>query len=178
MFDESLYDYLQIGIIQHFKSSSKTTEEIHQSLDSLGYRVGYSLIEKLAPDTVRFTDDISIMKYLCKDYWTALFSKQIDNLRTNNSGIFVLQDNSFRLLAQISNEEESNEVSQLIASFACGLLRGTLANFGYSNVVTADLITLPCCKFTINIISNRAAVGTGSAQGSGSGTVKQGQKTF
>ncbi len=39
----------------------------------------------MAPENLRMTDDISIMKYLCKDYWTGLFAKQIDNLRTNNS---------------------------------------------------------------------------------------------
>jgi len=115
------------------------------------------------------------MKYLCKDYWTALFTKQIDNLKTNNSGIFVLQDNNFKLLAQVSNEEQSAEVSQCIVSFACGLLRGTLANFGYSNIVTADVQTLPCCKFNINIISNRTALGP--ASGSVSTSVKQVQKT-
>ena len=39
----------------------------------------------MAPDTSRLCDDISVMKYICKEYWTLLFSKQIDNLRTNNS---------------------------------------------------------------------------------------------
>ncbi len=46
MIDESLYDYLQLCIIQHFKATKKTTEEIHHTLDNLGFRVGYSLIEK------------------------------------------------------------------------------------------------------------------------------------
>ncbi len=104
------------------------------------------------------------MKYLCKEYWSAMFNKQIDNLRTNNSGIFVLQDNNFKLLTQVSNDEESFETSQNVASFTCGLLRGTLANFGYTNIVTADIQSLPCCKFQINIISNRINMTTSSIQ--------------
>jgi hypothetical protein len=39
----------------------------------------------MVPDTFRLTDDISIMKYICKEFWISLFTKQIDNLRTNNS---------------------------------------------------------------------------------------------
>lgn len=39
----------------------------------------------MVPDTNRLTDDITIMKYICKEFWMCLFSKQIDNLRTNNS---------------------------------------------------------------------------------------------
>jgi len=163
MIDESLYEYLQICIIQYLKANKSTHEEVISSLDSLGYRVGYNLCERLSPDTARFTDDINVMKYLCKDYWSAMFNKQIDNLRTNNSGIFVLQDNNFRLLTQMSNDEESLETSQSVAAFTCGLLRGTLANFGYSNIVTADIQSIPCCKFQINIISNRMNINSNAS---------------
>lgn len=61
-------------------------------------------------------------------------------------GIFVLQDNNFKLLSQFSYEDQSVEASQNIMAFVCGLLRGTLANLGYSNMVTADIQSLPCCK--------------------------------
>lgn len=46
MIDDSLYEYLQISIVQYYKNSSKSTEEIQQSLDSLGFRVGYNLVER------------------------------------------------------------------------------------------------------------------------------------
>lgn len=39
----------------------------------------------MVPDTFRLTDEISVMKYICKEFWISLFTKQIDNLRTNNS---------------------------------------------------------------------------------------------
>nr|XP_009913642.1 PREDICTED: trafficking protein particle complex subunit 6B isoform X3 [Haliaeetus albicilla] len=53
-------------------------------------------------DTARFKDELDIMKFICKDFWTTVFRKQIDNLRTNHQGIYVLQDNKFRLLTQMS----------------------------------------------------------------------------
>ena len=46
MIDDSLFEYLQISIVQYFKNSSKTLEDTQQSLDSLGFRVGYNLIER------------------------------------------------------------------------------------------------------------------------------------
>jgi hypothetical protein len=74
------------------------------------------------------------MKYVCKgicivlfikffnrinylEFWITLFSKQIDNLRTNNSGIFVLQDNNFRFLSQISSGKQYLDVLDLVCSF-------------------------------------------------------------
>lgn len=46
MIDDSLYEYLQLSILQYYKTMNKSPEEIQQSLDYLGYRVGYNLIEK------------------------------------------------------------------------------------------------------------------------------------
>lgn len=39
---------------------------------------------RLTKDTVRFKDELDIMKFICKDFWTCVFKKQIDNLRTNH----------------------------------------------------------------------------------------------
>lgn len=35
-------------------------------------------------DTPRFKDELDTMKFICKDFWSALYKKQIDNLRTNH----------------------------------------------------------------------------------------------
>lgn len=39
---------------------------------------------RLAFSKPRFTDSLDIVKFVCKDVWTAAFNKQIDNLRTNH----------------------------------------------------------------------------------------------
>ena len=46
MIDDSLNDYLKICIMQYYKSTKDSREEIQHSLDNLGFRVGYSLIER------------------------------------------------------------------------------------------------------------------------------------
>ncbi|CAJ0917914.1 unnamed protein product, partial [Ranitomeya imitator] len=53
-------------------------------LENMGFRVGQGLIERFTKDTARFKDELDIMKFVCKDFWTTVFKKQIDNLRTNH----------------------------------------------------------------------------------------------
>jgi hypothetical protein len=44
--DEGIYEYLQISIQKYLNDTRKTHEEVLRCLDSLGFRVGYQLIEK------------------------------------------------------------------------------------------------------------------------------------
>ena len=44
--EDGLYEYFHICVMQYYKSSKKSQEEVHKSLDSLGFRVGYNLIER------------------------------------------------------------------------------------------------------------------------------------
>ncbi|OKL56746.1 hypothetical protein UA08_07884 [Talaromyces atroroseus] len=71
-------------------------------LESLGYRVGQGLAERFSRDRPRFADNLDVIKFICKDLWTILFKKQVDNLKTNHRGVYVLSDNSFRPLTRMS----------------------------------------------------------------------------
>lgn len=39
---------------------------------------------RFSRDRPRFTDTLDAIKFLCKDLWTLIFRKQIDNLKTNH----------------------------------------------------------------------------------------------
>lgn len=39
---------------------------------------------RFSRDRPRFNDNLDVIKFLCKDLWTVLFRKQIDNLKTNH----------------------------------------------------------------------------------------------
>ena len=39
---------------------------------------------RFSRDRPRFIDTLDMIKFLCKDMWTLLFRKQIDNLKTNH----------------------------------------------------------------------------------------------
>lgn len=53
-------------------------------LELLGYRVGYALVERIAKELPRISTELDCMKFICKEFWSAIFRKQVDNLRTNH----------------------------------------------------------------------------------------------
>lgn len=75
-------------------------------LESLGYRVGQGLVERFSRDRARFGDTLDVIKFVCKDLWTLVFRKQVDNLKTNHRvGIFFGSFFSFVLSSAASCEE-------------------------------------------------------------------------
>ncbi|TEY54240.1 hypothetical protein BOTCAL_0240g00080 [Botryotinia calthae] len=104
-------------------------ERVFFRLESLGYRVGLGLVERFSKDRPRFTDTLDVIKFLCKDLWMLVFRKQIDNLKTNHRGVYVLTDHSFRPFARMSTEPGGNAVirAQPFLYFPCGIIRGALA---------------------------------------------------
>lgn len=119
-------------------------------------------------DRPRFSDHLEAIKFICKDFWSELFKKQIDNLKTNHRGTFVLQDNKFCWLARMSLDPSletpgsiqdpvamaENKVAQAIGMhlyFPCGIIRGALSNLGIPCAVSADISNLPACSFVIRI---------------------------
>lgn len=96
------------------------------------------------------------MRYICTEFWKFTFSKQVDNLRTNNSGTFILTDEQFRFIARISNNDhESKEYKQKVKcyeSFVSGLIKGALINLGYDSVpIVATQITGSKLQLTITV---------------------------
>lgn len=77
------------------------------------------------------------MKFICTEFWKFTFSKQVDNLRTNNSGTFIFTDEAFKFIARVSNaDNESKEFKQKIKcyeSFVVGMIKGALMNMGYES---------------------------------------------
>ncbi|XP_028817924.1 trafficking protein particle complex subunit 6B, like [Denticeps clupeoides] len=158
---DALFEFLHTEIVAHvYKEQAQrgdTEKERSSSLSALegmGFRVGQGLIEKFTKDSPSFKDDLDIMKFVCKDFWTNVFRKQIDNLRTNHQGTYVLQDNKFALLTQISSGKQYLEEAPKFLAFSCGLLRGALSNLGLESVVTAEVSLMPACKFQVVIQKN------------------------
>uniref|UniRef100_A0ABI7X8H1 Trafficking protein particle complex subunit 6B n=1 Tax=Felis catus TaxID=9685 RepID=A0ABI7X8H1_FELCA len=66
-------------------------------------------------------------------------------------GIYVLQDNKFRLLTQMSAGKQYLEHASKYLAFTCGLIRGGLSNLGIKSIVTAEVSSMPACKFQVMI---------------------------
>ncbi|XP_076343415.1 trafficking protein particle complex subunit 6B-like isoform X1 [Tachypleus tridentatus] len=101
------------------------------------------------------------MKFICKELWLWMYKKQIDNLRTNHQkcncftqllqGVYVLQDNSFRFLTQLSQSKQYVESTYKYLAFSCGVIRGALSNLDIICVVTAEVSSPPACKFQVQV---------------------------
>jgi hypothetical protein len=124
-------------------------------------------------DAPRPTTPLDVIKFLCKDLWTLLFRKQIDNLKTNHRGIYVLTDNTFKPLGRMSFDTKKYDAAMqaaLVAQtgdvalgrdansqarvqpflyFPAGLIRGCLAGLGITATVTAESAALPGATFQI-----------------------------
>lgn len=146
-------------------------------IEAVGFQVGQQLAERYTKDRPRFTDHLDVIKFICKDFWSEVFRKQVDFLKTNHRGVFVLQDTKFRWLTRISadviaSQEEmdvmgtvskslntnggTGTVKAVVAAsqylyFPCGIIRGALTNLGVSCSVLAEVATLPSCSFTVRI---------------------------
>ncbi|KAL3516191.1 hypothetical protein ACH5RR_023093 [Cinchona calisaya] len=135
-------------------------------IEAIGFQVGHQLSERYTMP--RFSDHLEAIKFICKDFWPELFKKQVDNLKTNHRGTFVLQDNKFHWLTRMSMDpslETSGSIQDLAAMaenkaaqaigmhlyFPCGIIRGALSNLGIPCAVSADITNVPACSFVIHI---------------------------
>ncbi|KAF8525084.1 TRAPP complex subunit trs33 [Hysterangium stoloniferum] len=138
-------------------SKAQVTEEedaIRIRLESMGAHAGANLAERLVGERGRFTDTLDVIKFICKDVWMAVWEKQIDNLRTNHRGVYVLQDNTFRPIVRISSSEgpvDALKRAKIHTAFPAGLLRGALSRLGYQATVVAEITSLPQCTFQIKL---------------------------
>nr|ACG25888.1 transport protein particle component, Bet3 containing protein [Zea mays] len=137
-------------------------------IEAIGFQVGHQLSERYTMERPRFSDHLEAIKFICKDFWSELFKKQIDNLKTNHRGTFVLQDNRFRWLTRVSLDprientdstendsaalgDTAAQTTTMLLYFPCGLIRGALTNLGISCSVSADMSNLPACSFVVRI---------------------------
>ena len=91
--NDTLFKVLFVQLIEiSLKQSIPDDSEIPQPdqelafyrIERIGFQVGQRLINRLVLGHRLFTDQLDILKYICKDYWLAIFHKQIDNLKTNH----------------------------------------------------------------------------------------------
>lgn len=123
--NEACLHYLFMQIVFKALSDSKNpsspSEPIDQEaafyrIEQLGYQVGQRLLlqslYRNAP-SARLPQQIDQVKYLCKEFWQAIFGKTIDNLKTNHRGVYVLQDKSFDWIARFATDATATETARM-----------------------------------------------------------------
>jgi hypothetical protein len=126
-------------------------DAVHRRLEALGYRVGQGVVERFSRDRPRFHDTLDVIKFLCKDVWLLAFGKQVDNLKTNHRGVYVLTDTHFRPISRMSTEPGGQAVvrAKPFLCYPAGIVRGALAALGITATVQAETTDLPAAVFHI-----------------------------
>ncbi|PPJ57999.1 hypothetical protein CBER1_10432 [Cercospora berteroae] len=130
--------------------NSSTREAVFWRLDNLGYRVGQGLIERFSQTKPRPQTPLEAIKFICKDLWTILFRKQIDNLKTNHRGVFVLTDSRFQPISRMSVDRRAGPRAGEDA------LRRGQAGLGIEVTVTAETTEIPVATFQIKMKGAKA----------------------
>ncbi|XP_019875216.1 trafficking protein particle complex subunit 6b [Aethina tumida] len=156
MADDAIFDFLHSEIVNYvlernIEQNKDGKDEDLSNIEYIGFSTGYRIIERLTKELPRFKDELDTMKFICTDFWSAIYKKQIDNLRTNHQGVYVLQDNAFRFLTRLSNGKQYLEAAPRYVTFTCGVIRGCLANLNINCLVTAEVQNMPSCKFHIQV---------------------------
>ena len=111
--------FMQVAYKALRDSTTPSEQPDHEAafyrIEQLGYSVGQRLLEQLllASQPPRFAEHIDAVKFLCKDFWTAIFGRGIDNLKTNHRGVFVLQDNNCQWIARFAVDGASPETAKM-----------------------------------------------------------------
>eukprot|EP00884_Botryococcus_braunii_P016673 jgi/Botrbrau1/368/Bobra.110_2s0024.1 len=156
---ESCLELLTIELVRFYYSQELVPPEL--AIEAIGLRVGRQLIERYTASRPRLIENLDVIKFICKEFWQELFKKQVDNLRTNHRGTFVLHDGQFRGLSKLSTgpsagtggQLTTNELAKQYLVLPCAVIRGALLHLGLDCTVSADGSNLPACDFTVIIKS-------------------------
>lgn len=122
----------------------------------------FSLALNAANPLARPSTELDTIKFICKELWTAVFRKQIDNLKTNHKGTFVLTDNLFYPLRRCALEagkmEEARARAAPFLHFPAGVVRGALKALGLEAEVGCEVagIGLPAAVVMVRMLGARA----------------------
>ncbi|KAH3685652.1 hypothetical protein WICPIJ_003399 [Wickerhamomyces pijperi] len=132
-------------------------QEFIATLEEIGYNIGLKASEFINyenPDLDLLQDFelLNAMKFICRDVWKYLYGKQIDNLRTNHKGTFVLIDNlfkPFKNFSSLNGDEETLRMSKLYTWLPSGIIKGALKSFDVDAVVSPEISGFPKVSFNI-----------------------------
>ena len=141
------------GRVDVLQSPLIASDDVTVRIELLGVDVGLRLTEILMLKTnSKIVDILDIMKFVCRDVWKVLYGKQMDNLRTNHRGTFVLIDNKHRL---IDNMMSDGGITDTVSKgkhyvwFSCGIIRGILMSFAVFAQVTSEISHFPSVSFNV-----------------------------
>ncbi|RLV92766.1 Trafficking protein particle complex subunit 6B [Spathaspora sp. JA1] len=148
------------GTVNVLDSMIMHNDEVTIRIEKYGYNLGVKISEALLYKNgggAKIVDILDIMKFVCRDVWKCLYNKQMDNLRTNHRGTFVLVDTNYKLISSLNSPlglQDTMTKAKVYMWFPCGIIRGILKNFGIDANVTAEITQFPSVTFNIHTSIN------------------------
>ena len=124
------------------------------NIESIGFQVGQRIVESRSRNAKMMADTMQVFRFICKDFWSYIFQKQVTRLKSNHFDTYVIIDDDFAWLknvAPVGAVDFDVEVLKFLV-FPCGLIRGALSNLGVSCTVNAECDELPKVKFTVKCL--------------------------
>ncbi|CDW52882.1 Trafficking protein particle complex subunit 6B [Trichuris trichiura] len=155
--------YLHIEIVSYFSNVAEASNNpgnvsfqpfqplVIEKLESMGLRIGYALCERLTKEQPRMASELEIFKFICRDFWRSMFGKQVDSLKTNHQGIYVITDGGFKLMPPFSNTGEFRSEAPRYLALSRGIIKGALCNLGLSASVVTDIPEMPVIRFSVTL---------------------------
>ena len=66
------------------RDADEALDAAYTSIEAMGFRIGVRLAELHSIDKKRVVEPLDCVKFICKDFWSLLFKKNVDNLKTNH----------------------------------------------------------------------------------------------
>ncbi|KAF8906664.1 NO signaling/Golgi transport ligand-binding domain-containing protein [Mucidula mucida] len=145
---------LTSGLRRNVGPEDEAEEALRTRLEAIGVHVGGSFSERLCLDKPLFSETLEAVKFICKDIWSACWDKQVDNLRTNHRGVYVLQDNSFKPISRLSSwkgRADAVQKARTYVALPAGIIKGALSRLGYHGTVTPEISSVPQCTFQVKL---------------------------
>lgn len=158
---EALVDLMHQEIVRlSAELYSMDADQHRRKMYLIGRSVGYRLTERFTrvAGRGRIQEELDMVKFLCRDVWSIIWKKNVDNLRTNHKGLYNIQDNAFRWILRAAagatppnsgaSAEAASASQQVFVDkhikpmlfFPCGLIEGVMKAFGRQAQCIAELI--------------------------------------
>lgn len=145
------------GGVEIFESEYLNSGDVIYKVEQYGFSIGLRLAEILIynnsnNEILKNLELLNIMKFVCRDVWKLVYGKQMDNLRTNHRGTFVLIDNNFKNFSRFDSPldfEDTINKSKPYLWIPTGIIRGVLKSFGVESLVTPEITKYPSVSFNI-----------------------------
>lgn len=145
------------GDVEILNSELLHSEDVTHKLENCGYSIGIRLSEVLIykdsqNEILKNLELLNIMKFICRDVWRELYGKQMDNLRTNHRGTFVLIDNAFKTFQRFDSPVDLQDTIYKCKPYlwiSSGIIRGVLKSFGVDSLITPEITKFPMVSFNI-----------------------------